>query len=459
MAGGAAKLGEQVAARLESVIRSNAWPAGHYLGHEEQLSRDFGTSRSVIREAIAIAEWNGVVESRRGREGGLYVRERALDPAIALLRNYLFLSGADLPSLLRARRLIEGRILELATERIEADDAAGLAGLLADPASPRDDRVHLSRLKQIVDRMSELADAPLLRLFGGALRHCYVDRVRTTTLDDGAYLRASRAVAKCRMLQIQAILDYDRGAVRDLQTRAMDIWEAFAAELSPARLSGAAIVDRLTATGNGALIYEFVQPAKKAEAVARAIAQMIANRSLDVGERLGTEAELLADFGVSRRVFREGVRILERFGIVEPGRGKLGGLMVGSPRRDMLIASLGGNVPALAETTVRDDGLLPMLLTDAVRALVAQDECRRDAFVRAVGAAQPPSASGLARLVAIHAPDALTGCLIEITLDCGRRSDEGRLDRRQLSALLNAIGSADRFAAPRMLRGLCPPAA
>ncbi|CAN5358153.1 hypothetical protein BH10PSE13_BH10PSE13_04860 [soil metagenome] len=316
-AGAVVKLGEQVAARLESVIRAKGWPAGNYLGHEEQLSRDFGASRSVIRDAIAIAEWNGVVENRRGREGGLYVRERSLDPAIALLRNYLFLSGTDLASLLRARRLVEGRMVELATDRITAADAAGLAALLRERATPQDDRTHLDSLKQIVDRLNDLSGAPLLRLLGGALRHCYVDRVRTTTLDDRAYLSASRAVAHYRLLQVQAILDYDRGAVRDLQTRAMDVWEGFAAQIPPAHLSGAAIVERLTATGETALIYEFVRPAKKAEAVARAIAQRVANRSLDKDDRLGTEVDLLAEFGVSRRVFREGVRILERFGIVE----------------------------------------------------------------------------------------------------------------------------------------------
>lgn len=452
--GGAAKLGEQVAARLESVIQASGWPAGHFLGHEEQLARDYGTSRSVIREAIAIAEWNGIVESRRGREGGLYVRERSLDPAIALLRNYLFLSGADLASLLRARRLVEGRTLERVMDRITAPDAAAFAALLAGRGAAADDRRHLDELKQIIERMSDIADAPLLRLFGAALRHCYVDRVRSTTVEDAAYLSASRAVARYRRLQVEALLDYDRVAVRDLQTRAMDLWAAFAAAIPPAHLEGAALVDRLAVTGPGALIYEFVRPAKKAEAVARAIAQRVADRNLHHGDRLGTEAELLAEFGVSRRVFREGARILERFGIVESGRGKFGGLMVGTPDREPLLASIRAPVAALPGGGGRDDAVLGQLLVDAVRALVAAAPAPRAALLAAVGDGPPPPASSLARLVAIHTPDALTGCLIEIMLDGAAVAGGPVLQDRNVAPLCAAIAAADAFAAPRLAESL-----
>jgi|GEM_PF-6462834 len=452
--GGASKLGEQVAARLEALVRSNAWPMGHRLGNEEELSQTFGASRATIREAIAIAEWNGLVERRRGREGGLYISAQTLDPAISRLRNYLFLSGAGLSELIRARRIVEGHILHRAMQQITAIEAADLADLSASPVQQGDDWANLDRLKRIVDRLSDLAGIPLLRLFGSALRHCFVDRVRTTTLDDGDFLAASRAVGRHRTLQVDAIRDFDQQTVRDLQTRAMDVWAAFAAQASPARLRGAEILDRLTATGDDALIYAFVRPAKKPEAVARAIAQMIADRGLREGERLGVETELMADFDISRRVFREAVRILEWFGIVESGRGKFGGLMVGRPQREALLASFredAGSLCGPQETEM----LLRILLLDVCRSLVADPEAAR----RCTGEGTSPSMSAaqLARLLARHAPDPVIGCLAEIVVDVRERGEPSAgepLNGGDVARFLAALAAGDRFAAPRILDAL-----
>lgn len=451
------KLGEQIAARLEQSVRAESWPAGHYLGHEEALARAFGTSRATIREAIAIAEWSGVVERRRGRDGGLYVCAKTADPQVALLRNYMFLSGASLTQLLRARRIIEGLVLERVIERIGAADAEGLAGLFAEEGA-HNDRVHLDRLKRIVDRMNELAQAPLLWLFGGALRHCFVDRMRTTTLDDEAYLVASRAVARYRRAQVQAICDYDRDAMRDLQTRAMDVWAAYVEQVPAKRLDGASVVDRLTATGDNALIYEFVQPAKKAEAVARAIAQTIANKGVREGERLGTEAELMTEYGVSRRMFREGARILERFGIVEQGRGKSGGLRVGSACRDALLTSLQGSMGAYRSPDQSEWLLLGALLPAAMRALMA-DQPAKAAFLQA--AKQPLSSLNFATLLARHTPDGVTGTLIEIAVAVAAvhgSEPMPSLPAETLAGLLDAIATEDRFAAPRIMESLYLPA-
>jgi hypothetical protein len=246
--------------------------------------------------------------------------------------------------------------------------------------------------------------------------------------------------------------------VRDLQTRAMDVWAAFAAQAPPARLGGAEIVDRLTAAGGDALIYEFVRPAKKPEAVARAIAQMIADRGLREGERLGVETELMADCDISRRVFREAVRILERFGIVESGRGKFGGLMVGKPQREALLASLREDAGSLCGPQ-ETEALLRILLLDVTRALVADPEAARRCAGEGAGAGSAPSmsAADLARLLARHAPDAVIGCLVDIVVDVRERGEASAsepLGGVELARFLQALAKGDRFAAPRILDAL-----
>lgn len=63
------------------------------------------------------------------------------------------------------------------------------------------------------------------------------------------------------------------------------------------------------------------------EAVRR-IQQAIHARSLAPGDRLGTEAELAAEFGLTRPAVREGVRLLAQANLVRASRGPGGGVFV-----------------------------------------------------------------------------------------------------------------------------------
>ena len=62
-------------------------------------------------------------------------------------------------------------------------------------------------------------------------------------------------------------------------------------------------------------------PRKPHEEVASALAAMIADRNLQPGDRLPTEAQLCAQFGVSRTMIREAIKQLEAIGLVTARRG------------------------------------------------------------------------------------------------------------------------------------------
>jgi DNA-binding FadR family transcriptional regulator len=70
---------------------------------------------------------------------------------------------------------------------------------------------------------------------------------------------------------------------------------------------------------------------KRAELVAEGIERRIIEAQWPVGEIIGSETSLIADFGVSRGVLREAVRILEHHGTARMRRGPGGGLVVSPP--------------------------------------------------------------------------------------------------------------------------------
>jgi DNA-binding FadR family transcriptional regulator len=70
---------------------------------------------------------------------------------------------------------------------------------------------------------------------------------------------------------------------------------------------------------------------KLAEVIAAEIEQDIVGRGWSVGELVGSEAQLLQKYGVSRAVLREAVRIVEHHYVATMRRGPRGGLLVTAP--------------------------------------------------------------------------------------------------------------------------------
>lgn len=81
-------------------------------------------------------------------------------------------------------------------------------------------------------------------------------------------------------------------------------------------------------------------PKNKSEYVAQRLLDRIITANLMPGSNFGTEADLLAQFDVSRPTLRESLRILEAQGVLELRPGPKGGIIVSKPGVDVLAHSL-----------------------------------------------------------------------------------------------------------------------
>src|SRR5437868_1855593 len=70
---------------------------------------------------------------------------------------------------------------------------------------------------------------------------------------------------------------------------------------------------------------------RSSERVARAILRRIQDEGWSVGARVGSEAELIAEHGVSRNVVRQAISTLENQGVVRVQAGRGGGVVVAAP--------------------------------------------------------------------------------------------------------------------------------
>lgn len=118
---GARRLYRQIADQMRQLLASGEYPPGSRLPPERDLAAQLHVSRTSVREALIALELTGLIEVRGG--SGVYVigipdTARPLFEATD--------AGPGPFELLEARRLVEGEVVALAAETIDAESLAAM---------------------------------------------------------------------------------------------------------------------------------------------------------------------------------------------------------------------------------------------------------------------------------------------------------------------------------------------
>jgi DNA-binding FadR family transcriptional regulator len=115
-----------VTGRLAKAIRLGLLLDGERLPAESDLAAQLGVSTVTLREALAALRTMGLVETRRGRGGGSFVRAPTEHHPARLERPLRLLSVHELTDIGDHRAAIAGAAAWLAAERALAPDVAAL---------------------------------------------------------------------------------------------------------------------------------------------------------------------------------------------------------------------------------------------------------------------------------------------------------------------------------------------
>lgn len=113
---------ELVAADIRGRILSGDLDDG--LPTEMVLLEEFSVSRPTLREALRILETEGLVRTRRGKQGGASVSRPTVDTAAYHLGLVLQSISVDLRDLATARQLLEPLCVSLAAQRPDREQVA-----------------------------------------------------------------------------------------------------------------------------------------------------------------------------------------------------------------------------------------------------------------------------------------------------------------------------------------------
>lgn len=315
-----APLVEHLLSRLTRDLDEALLQPGAFIGTRRDLCEQYGVTADIFFQAVRILEARGLAEMRPGSGGGLFATGGSLSGCARRLGTYLEFIGVDFDDANPVSVLLQGMCVREAVANTSVEAATAIRAtarkLLA--ATEHFERSRL--LARLFDAFADTSGNPVLALFYRVVTSVMLDIVSIDEPDWEGHAPQAVIVDLSIRLADAVIAGDDDGAGshylmfrrslnlrHDLRDRGADIDEneAFDAARGTSRTLSARL--------------------------ARFMLNQIRHRRWPVGQKLGTEPELLARYGVSRATFRQAVRLLEEYSAVEMRRGPKGGLLIASP--------------------------------------------------------------------------------------------------------------------------------
>lgn len=340
------KLAQQLAERISRDILASDQPIGAVFGSETDLRERYKASRASLREAIRILEREGLAQMRRGPRGGLTVVSEADRVVAQTLANFLSFTDISFSEILEARAVLERLAVRLAMDRVSHEQLEALRQSIT--KIERADRTDVSEHMRIRHIIAEATQNPALALFLDTLSELTTDILYFRGDASESLRKSPISKGEFRLLEVdnkRALVDAigrgdvdagERQVQRDLELHLKLVDEVNERnDRSRQRRSKLSKKQRLQRRIHNATDAGVKLP----EMLARTILAEIRDAGWPIGERLGSEPQLIESYNVSRAALREAIRLLERDSVVEMRRGSGGGLFVTSPAPDHAVNS------------------------------------------------------------------------------------------------------------------------
>ena len=115
------RISQTIVDQIKEAIFQKKIKIGDKLPSERQMMEQFETSRVTVREALKNLENSGILEIRRGTQGGAFVRDPDVKFVSSFLQDMFSMGNIRVFDLTEARMAVEPFSVKIATERIKED--------------------------------------------------------------------------------------------------------------------------------------------------------------------------------------------------------------------------------------------------------------------------------------------------------------------------------------------------
>lgn len=194
---------------LKARIFSGQYRPGDRLPAERELAETLGIGRPAVREAYRALELVGIVEIRKGKEGGAFICPPSFTPFTATLTDLIRLRAVSIDQLTEARLALEKGIVEPLLRRISNEDLDALRTMVDEAVAKADAGVQAGDDNVAFHmRLAEIAGNPILVLVLGSIMDLMRLAIRANPPDPAT----SRTVAQdhYRIIEALGTRDFDR---------------------------------------------------------------------------------------------------------------------------------------------------------------------------------------------------------------------------------------------------------
>jgi GntR family transcriptional regulator, transcriptional repressor for pyruvate dehydrogenase complex len=140
---------ERIVAQLKEKVFSGEFRYGDRLPSEREMAETLNVSRLAVREAYKALQLFGMIEIRRGKQGGAFICSPSNQSIVQSISTLLRFQGVKIEEWTEARLLLEIDLAELAIQRANQNDCKRLEKIIADAEqkSQYEEVVHIENIQ------------------------------------------------------------------------------------------------------------------------------------------------------------------------------------------------------------------------------------------------------------------------------------------------------------------------
>jgi DNA-binding FadR family transcriptional regulator len=230
-----AKLSGVVSRKIAMDVFDRGWPVGELLGSEHELLERYQVSRAVLREAVRLLEFHGIVATRRGPGGGVFVAAPRADAIADSMTAYLAFRKIRPSQLVEVRNVLELASIELAATALDESGVALLDEAVRGERAASADMLVVGLQYNLHLRIAELTGNRALWLFLLVLMRLTAHLSPPAPADPALLQQMTAAVQKAHSAIVEAIVAGNPELARRRMQRHLDVQVPMLVE---ARLEG-----------------------------------------------------------------------------------------------------------------------------------------------------------------------------------------------------------------------------
>jgi len=155
------KVSDRIVFQIRDAVLSGRLKPGDRVASEKELIAEFGVSKATMREALRVLEAMGLVELRKGVQGGVFIAEVDMRTTIHSIMNFLHFKAVSIHDITMLRFILEPSAAHVAAARLTAEDIRRLEEMIE---LGEDNQAEISKDIGFHRYLARVSDNPILIL-------------------------------------------------------------------------------------------------------------------------------------------------------------------------------------------------------------------------------------------------------------------------------------------------------